>query len=233
MIFLLFEEVVIKPHIAWVGVEFFGKAGISCEPEIEKRQPFAMHPTETYAEIPLSSLKKGAVWRMRPIVLVGLMGVGKSTIGRRLAKKIGWHFVDSDEEIELAAGCSVADIFSMHGEAIFRDLEKRVIARLVSDTPLVLATGGGAWMQEPVRDIIKQKATSVWLRADLDVLMDRVSKRNHRPLLEKGDKRSIMRTLMDERYPVYASADLVVDSNHGPHERVVDMVLQALESSEA
>jgi shikimate kinase len=188
-----------------------------------------MHPTETYDELPVTSLKTGAPWRSRPVVLVGLMGVGKSTIGRRLAKKVGWQFIDSDDEIELAAGCSISDIFSIHGEPIFRDLEKRVIARLVSETPLVLATGGGAWMQESVRQVIKEKATSVWLRADLDVLIDRVSKRNHRPLLEKGDKRSIMGKLMDERYPVYAQADLIVDSNKGPHERVVDMVLEALE----
>ena len=173
----------------------------------------------------------GAQWRSRPVVLVGLMGVGKSTIGRRLAKQIGWNFVDSDEEIEAAAGCSVADIFSMHGEPIFRDLEKRVISRLVASEPLVIATGGGAWMQPAVREAIQAHATSVWLRADLDVLVDRVSKRHHRPLLEKGDKRSIMAKLMDERYPVYASADLTVDSNAGPHERVVERVIAALEGT--
>lgn len=176
---------------------------------------------------------KSADWRTRPVVLVGLMGVGKSTIGRRLAAKIDWPFVDADEEIEIAAGCSISDIFSIHGEGIFRDLEKRVIARLVSDGPLVLATGGGAWMQEPVREIIKEKATSVWLRAELDVLLDRVSKRNHRPLLEKGDKRAIMQQLMDQRYPVYASADLVVDSGKGPHEHVVELVLKTLDGENA
>lgn len=168
-------------------------------------------------------------WRSRPLVLVGLMGAGKSTIGRRLAKEIGWRFVDSDEEIEAAAGCSIADIFSMHGEAIFRDLEKRVIQRLLGEASLVLATGGGAWMQEPVREMIKQKATSVWLRAELNVLTDRVSKRTHRPLLETGDKRSILDRLMQERYPVYALADLVVDSSDGPHDRVVERVIAALE----
>lgn len=178
--------------------------------------------------LPESPPRTGA-WRTRPVVLIGLMGVGKSTIGRRLAKKIGWNFVDSDDEIEQAAGCSVADIFTMHGEPIFRDLERKVISRLVTGEPLVIATGGGAWMQESVRQAIKQHATSVWLRADLEVLIDRVNKRHHRPLLEKGDKRAIMSRLLDERYPVYAQADLVVDSNHGPHERVVDLVLQALE----
>lgn len=174
-----------------------------------------------------------AQWRSRPVVLVGLMGVGKSTIGRRLAKQIGWNFVDSDEEIEAAAGCSVADIFSIHGETIFRDLEKRVIARLVTGEPLIIATGGGAWMQEAVRESINGHATSVWLRADLDVLVERVSKRHHRPLLEKGDKRAIMEKLMEERYPVYASADLVVDSNSGPHETVVERVIAALEGNTA
>lgn len=169
-------------------------------------------------------------WRGRPVVLVGLMGAGKSTIGRRLAKQIGWRFVDSDEEIEAAAGCRIADIFSVHGEPIFRDLEQRVITRLLGEEPLVLATGGGAWMQPAVRAAIQAKATSVWLRAELEVLADRVSKRDHRPLLEQGDKREILERLMAERYPVYGQADVVVDSGHGPHERVVDRVIEALDS---
>ncbi|MDX2094789.1 MAG: shikimate kinase [Alphaproteobacteria bacterium] len=173
-----------------------------------------------------------AHWRTRPLVLVGLMGAGKSTIGRRLAKQIGWRFVDSDEEIEAAAGCCVADIFTIHGEAIFRDLEQRVINRLLGEEPMVLATGGGAWMQPAVRAMIKQRATSVWLRAELNVLTDRVSKRTHRPLLETGDKRSILDRLMQERYPVYALADMVIDSSDGPHERVVERVVAALEHQE-
>lgn len=168
-------------------------------------------------------------WRQRPLVLVGLMGAGKSTVGRRLAKKIGWKFVDSDEEIEAAAGCSIADIFAIHGEPIFRDLELRVIQRLVTGDPVVLATGGGAWMQPAVREAIRAHATSVWLRAELDVLLERVCKRSHRPLLEKGDKRAILSKLMDERYPVYAEADLVVDSGKGPHDNVVDAALAVLE----
>lgn len=170
-----------------------------------------------------------AAWRMRPLVLVGLMGAGKSTIGRRLAHKIGWRFVDSDEEIESAAGCSIADIFSVHGEPIFRDLEKRVIARLIGEAPLVLATGGGAWMQPAVREVVGKKATSVWLRAELEVLTDRVSKRNHRPLLETGNKREILNQLMRDRYPIYGLADVVVDSSHGPHEQVVERVIAALD----
>ncbi len=169
-------------------------------------------------------------WKTNPIVLIGLMGVGKSTIGRRLAKKLGWKFIDSDVEIEAAAGCSVSDIFAIHGEPIFRDLEKRVIKRLLSSgTPLVLATGGGAWMQPAVREIIQQNATSVWLRAELDVLVERVSRRNYRPLLEKGDKREILGKLMAERYPLYGEADLIVDSDGGAHDRVVDLVIETLE----
>jgi shikimate kinase len=171
-----------------------------------------------------------AGWRQRPLVLIGLMGVGKSTVGRRLAKRLGWDFVDSDSEIESAAGCSVSDIFAIHGEPIFRDLEQRVIQRLLSaGTPIVLATGGGAWMQPTVREIIKLQATSVWLRAELDILVERVSRRDYRPLLARGDKRDILARLMEERYPVYGEADLTVDSNQGPHERVVGAVIDALE----
>lgn len=175
------------------------------------------------------SLLLHGAWRKKPLVLIGLMGAGKSTIGRRLAKEIGWKFVDSDEEIEAAAGCRIADIFSIHGEPLFRDLEKRVITRLLSEEPMVLATGGGAWMQEPVRQIIRQKATSVWLRAEIDVLTDRVSRRDHRPLLQTGDKREILSRLMQERYPVYAEADMVIDSGVGPHEQVVTRIIEALE----
>jgi len=174
---------------------------------------------------------KAAHWRSRPLVLIGLMGAGKSTIGRRLAKQIGWRFVDSDEEIEAAAGCSIADIFAIHGEPIFRDLEQRVMTRLLNEKEIVLATGGGAWMQANVRALIAERATSVWLRADIEVLVDRVSKRDHRPLLAHGDKRSILQRLMDERYPVYAQADLIVDSNSGPHEQVVTRVVAALEGA--
>ena len=170
-----------------------------------------------------------AQWRTRPLVLIGLMGAGKSTIGRRLAKQIGWRFVDSDEEIEAAAGCRIADIFTIHGEPIFRDLEKRVITRLLSEEPMVLATGGGAWMQEGVRAAIQEKATSVWLRAELDILTERVSKRDHRPLLETGDKRTILERLMQERYPIYEKADVIIDSGHGPHERVVERVIATLD----
>ena len=167
-------------------------------------------------------------WQARPLVLIGLMGSGKSTVGRRLAHAIGWRFVDADEEIEIAAGCSIADIFAVYGEPIFRDLEERVIARLLGEGQLVLATGGGAWMQANIRELVKSRGTSVWLRAELDVLVDRVSKRDHRPLLKNGDKGAIMKRLMDERYPVYAQADITVDSSKGMHELVVERTLHAL-----
>lgn len=174
--------------------------------------------------------KKHVMALQHPIVLVGLMGAGKTTVGRRLAKEIDCQFVDSDLEIEEAAGCSISDIFAIHGESIFRDLEHRVISRLLESPRIVLATGGGAWMQDAIRDEIKEKAISVWLRADLEVLLDRVEKRNHRPLLETGDKRSILEKLMNERYPVYEKADLVVDSGDGPHEDVVKKAVDALEA---
>ena len=164
----------------------------------------------------------------RPLVLVGLMGAGKSTVGRRLAKIIDRRFVDSDEEIERAAACSISDIFQLHGEPIFRDLEQRVIYRLLEEDGLVLATGGGAWIQPAIRERIKEKAVSVWLRADIHVLIERVERRNNRPLLENGDKRAILQRLMDERYPLYAQADITIDSGDGPHEQIVEQIVEAV-----
>jgi len=174
-----------------------------------------------------------APWRSRSLVLIGLMGAGKSSVGRRLADTLGWPFVDSDDEIAAAAGCSIADIFSIHGESIFRDLEARVIMRLLAGEKRVLATGGGAWMQPDIRKVITEAATSVWLRADLDVLTRRVERRNHRPLLETGDKRSILRKLMTDRYPVYEEADVIVDSGDGPQEQVVKTIIAALDAAES
>ncbi len=166
----------------------------------------------------------------RPIVLVGLMGAGKSTIGRRLARDIGLDFVDSDEEIAEAAGCSIPDIFEIYGETIFRDLEKRVILRLLSSEPTVIATGGGAFMNAELRDMIKSNAISVWLRAELEVLLERVSRRNTRPLLEQGDKRAILTRLMNERHPIYSEANLAVDSGEGAHETVVLDIIQRVKA---
>lgn len=164
----------------------------------------------------------------RPIVLVGLMGVGKTTIGRRLASVLGLPFLDADAEIEAAAGCTIEDMFARHGEAAFRDGERRVIARLLSGAPMVLATGGGAYMDPETRRLIKERGLSIWLRADLELLLRRVSKRANRPLLKRGDPRAIMTDLIERRYPVYGEADLVVDSRDGPHDQMVRAILNAL-----
>lgn len=164
----------------------------------------------------------------RPIVLVGLMGAGKTTVGRRLAGMLRLPFIDADEEIEKAAGLKVSEIFALHGEEEFRRGERRVIARLLQGAPHVLATGGGAFMNDETRALVRAHATSVWLRADLDVLMRRVEKRDNRPLLKQGDPRAIMERLIAERYPIYGEADLVVDSNNGPHASAVTLVIRAL-----
>ncbi len=166
----------------------------------------------------------------KPIVLVGLMGAGKSTIGRRLSGALSLPFMDSDNEIAEAAGCSISDIFESYGEAIFRDLEKRVLLRLISSAPCIIATGGGAFINPEIRAAVKEKAVSVWLKADLDVLLERVSRRDTRPLLKAGDKGEILSRLMEERYPIYAEADIVIDSNAGLHEAVVDHIVSALEA---
>ncbi len=164
----------------------------------------------------------------KTIVMVGLMGAGKTSIGRRLAARVGLPFVDADEEIEAAAGSSIEDIFERLGEASFRDGERRVIARLLDGPPIVLATGGGAFMDPQTRERINQKAISVWLRADLDTLVRRTSRRNDRPLLKNGDPREILARLMDQRYPTYQQADIVVDSVDAPAEETVQSVLDAL-----
>ncbi len=161
-------------------------------------------------------------------MLVGIMGAGKSSIGRRLAAKLGLPFVDADQEIEAAAGCSIEDIFALHGEAAFREGEHRVIKRLLNGPIQVLATGGGAYMDGRTRDLIDRKALSIWLKADIDVLLRRVARRNNRPLLKTGDPRDIMQRLMQERYPVYAEAQITVESSDGPHENVVESILQRL-----
>ncbi|MDA0229846.1 MAG: shikimate kinase [Proteobacteria bacterium] len=164
----------------------------------------------------------------RSIVLVGLMGSGKSAIGRRLAARIGMNFVDADSEIEEAAGLSITDIFEVHGEPAFRDGERRVIARLLSKPPHVLATGGGAFIDPETRKRIKECAYSIWLRADFDVLLRRVSRRDNRPLLKVENKEEVLRQLIEERYPIYQEADIIVQSQDGPHEETVNDVIAAL-----
>ena len=164
----------------------------------------------------------------RSIVLVGLMGAGKTTVGRRLAAALGLPFVDADEEIERAAGLPVGEIFARLGEPEFRRGERRVIERLLQGPPHVLATGGGAFIDPETRALVKACGVSVWLRADIEVLLRRVEKRDTRPLLRGGDPRMIMQRLIAERYPLYAEADLTVDSNNGPHSTAVAQVLAAL-----
>jgi shikimate kinase len=164
----------------------------------------------------------------RTVALVGLMGAGKSTVGRKLAEELRVAFVDSDEEIEKAAGLSVQDIFDRHGEAEFRRGERRVIERLLLGPPIVLATGGGAFMDAETRDLMKSRAITVWLRADLDVIWRRVSRRDTRPLLKQPDPRGVLERLQQVRSPIYASADIVVDSNEGPAVEVVAAIVAGL-----
>jgi shikimate kinase len=166
--------------------------------------------------------------RSRPIVLVGLMGAGKSSVGRRVASRLGLPFFDADQEIEAAAGCTISDLFARYGEAAFRDGERRVMARLLSGRRCVIATGGGAFIDDATRALIAERAISVWLRADLDLLVKRTGGRDHRPLLKNGDPRQILAGLMQKRYPVYAEADLAVDSLDQPTDITVNAVLRAL-----
>lgn len=164
----------------------------------------------------------------RSIVLIGLMGAGKTAIGRRLAKRLNIAFVDADTEIELAADKSVSDIFADHGETYFRDGERKVIARLLSAGPQVLATGGGAYMNEKTRKTIAKQSISIWLKADLKILLERVGRRDHRPLLKTGDPKEVMKRLMDERYPVYESANITAISRDVPHDVIVGEIMNAL-----
>ena len=165
----------------------------------------------------------------RSIVLVGMMGVGKSSIGRRLAARLGVPFVDADAEIEKAAGMSIADIFARHGEADFRSGEARVIARLLDGGPQVLATGGGAVMNADTRAAIKAKGVSIWLSAELDVLMRRINKRkNDRPMLQTADPAATLRELLAAREPAYAQADLTVQSREVPHDAIVSEIMTLL-----
>jgi shikimate kinase len=164
----------------------------------------------------------------RAIVLVGLMGAGKTSIGRRLAEKLGLPFVDADHEIIAAAGKSIPDIFADHGEAHFRDGERKVIARLLENGRQVLATGGGAFMNDETRARIREHGISVWLKADVETLLERVAKRGGRPLLEGDDPEGVLRRLAEARYPVYALADITVESTNAKHQNTVNDVIRAL-----
>jgi shikimate kinase len=164
----------------------------------------------------------------RSIVLVGMMGVGKSTIGRRMAARLKLPFIDADTEIEAAAGMTIPEIFERHGERHFRDGEARVIARLLDGGPGVLATGGGAFMREDTRGRIRAKAVSIWLKADADIIMRRVKRRVDRPLLQTADPAATVARLIEERHPIYQRADLTVASRDVPHEKIVEECIAAL-----
>ncbi|MBV1901941.1 MAG: shikimate kinase [Kordiimonadaceae bacterium] len=166
----------------------------------------------------------------RTIVLVGLMGVGKTTVGRRLAKKLGLDFVDSDFEIEQAAGMSVSEIFEKYGEDDFRSGERRVMTRLLDGTPKVIATGGGAFINAETRALIKSNALTIWLDADTDILVERTGRRDTRPLLKEGNPEEILAKLAAERAPFYAEADLKIVSSEGLHDTVVNAILDALQA---
>jgi len=180
-------------------------------------------PTRDIHKDELNALLAG-----RPIVLVGMMGAGKTTVGRRLAAKLGRHFVDSDEEVEKAAGMTIEDIFKAHGEADFRAGEVRVIARLLKDPDLVLGTGGGAFVNTETRALVKSSAVSVWIKADFELLFSRVQRRSNRPLLKTPNPRQTLQDLIDNRYPIYAEADVTVVSRDVPQDQVATEVIEAL-----
>ena len=168
----------------------------------------------------------------RSIVLVGLMGAGKSCIGRRLAQHLDRAFVDSDDEVEKAAGCSISDIFKVYGEAAFRDCERRVIQRLIEEEPCVLATGGGAFMDSETRQEIKMNGLSIWLRADPAVLHQRTRRNKNRPLLQNGDPLGTLKRLADERYPTYGEADIIIDTGNEDMEQTLGKIIDALNAGE-
>jgi shikimate kinase len=169
--------------------------------------------------------------RARTLVLVGMMGAGKSSVGKRLAHALDLPFKDADEEIERAAGLSIPDIFTLRGEAEFREGERRVIARLLDDPPHILATGGGAFVNPDTRALMQAKnAVSIWLKADPEVLARRVGRKDNRPLLRGKDARVVLTELLAAREPAYSQADLIIESNDGPHQHTVDAILAALKA---
>ncbi len=169
----------------------------------------------------------------RTVALVGMMGSGKSSVGRRLAGRLGVAFRDADSEIELAAGCTIAEIFDRFGESAFRDGERKVIARLLAEPAHVLATGGGAFIDPATRAHLKESAVTVWIKAPVEVLLARVQRRDNRPLLRSGDPRETLERLLAERTPIYAEAEIIVESDDGPHSIAVDQIVAALKAREA
>ena len=164
----------------------------------------------------------------RPVVLVGLMGVGKTQVGQALARKLGWNFYDSDHEIERAGGLVISEIFDRFGEEKFRDLERRVIGDLLAKGPMVLATGGGAFVQAQTRALIHERAISIWLKASLDTLAARTARSQHRPLLQVPDPRAVLARLIDERYPIYAEAMMTIETDHYSRWQTLDVILDRL-----
>lgn len=188
----------------------------------------AMNPVEAPASS--DDHEPTASWRGRSLVLVGLMGSGKTTIGKRLAARLNWPFVDADAEIEAAAKMSIAEIFAKFGEAHFRDGERRVIRRLMQGRRKVIATGGGAFVDDSTRALMLAKGTVIWLDAEIETLVARVAKRNHRPLLVGHDPETVLRELTAIRNPLYAQAPIHVLSTNGPHDETVDSILARLET---
>lgn len=167
-----------------------------------------------------------------PIVLVGMMGAGKTTVGLRLAKRLDVPFIDTDAEMEKTACCSIADIYHYAGEDYYRDLERKTITKFIKETkyPAVISTGGGAFSDKPIRDCIVEHAISVWIKADIDTLVDRVTRRKSRPLLEQGNPERVLHKLMKEHYPIYEEADIIIESNESTHHTTVSMILDAIDS---
>lgn len=184
---------------------------------------------QTRDTLPVDRIKRGL--GRRNIVLVGMMGAGKSSVGKRLAAALDMPFVDADQEIEAAANMTIPEIFETYGEQHFRDGEKKVIARLLRDGPKVVATGGGAIMDPETRARIGRRGISVWLRADIQVLMDRVKRRSNRPLLSDKNPETVLRRLLKERQPVYASSDITITSRNTPHQTIIEEIIEQLDRS--
>ena len=203
-------------------------AGVAATAEFESMGSSAVPQSTGCVGAPAREAAVVAALGARSVVLVGMMGAGKSSIGRRLATRLAVPFVDADAEIEKAAGMSIPDIFAIHGEPDFRTGEARVIARLLDGGPQVLATGGGAFMNADTRAAIGRKGVSVWLKAEFDVLMRRIKRRHDRPLLATDDPATTVRNLIEVRYPVYALADITVQSRDVPHDKIVDEIIEVL-----
>jgi shikimate kinase len=165
----------------------------------------------------------------KPIILIGLMGSGKTTIGSRLAKRLDLPFIDTDEEVERQVGCSIANIFKYEGEDFFRKAEYKIVKKILAKEPCIIATGGGAFINPAIRQLIDNFGISIWLRASLEVLLNRVVRRKTRPILEEGDKKQILQELIATRYPIYLESDITIDSDNFPHNMVVDSIITALD----